>query len=135
MPSPLIGFHHLRVVAGVADPPRLLGDNRLHHKLALAKARAICECQFFQGMGFYKSFPITNIAKVIRESPFPDMSHLGSLGGKTNSDYTHYGLSSQILYPTLPHINFNTSRGLSAQTGSADDHHILTGTQTRNMGQ
>ena len=41
----------------------------MDHKLALAKARAIYECQLFQGMGFYyKSSPITNIAKAICES-------------------------------------------------------------------
>ena len=53
-------------------PPSLLGENCLHHKLALAKARAIYECQLFQGMGFYNSSPITNIAKAICESLFAE---------------------------------------------------------------
>jgi hypothetical protein len=32
------------VLPEAPDPPPLLGNNPLHHKLALAKARAICEC-------------------------------------------------------------------------------------------
>ena len=52
------------------DPPPLLGDNRLYHKLAIARAGAICESKPFQRMGFHNSSPITNIAKAICESLF-----------------------------------------------------------------
>jgi hypothetical protein len=31
-------------LCSAVHPPTLLGDNPLHHKLALARARAICEC-------------------------------------------------------------------------------------------
>ena len=53
-------------------PPPLLEHNRLYHKLAVAKARAICECQPLQGMVFYYPSPITNIAKAICESLFSE---------------------------------------------------------------
>ena len=33
-----------RLLGRTEDPPPLLGDNRLHHKLAIARAGAICEC-------------------------------------------------------------------------------------------
>jgi hypothetical protein len=40
----------------------------LHHKLAIAKAGAICECQHFPRMCFYHSSPIPGMAKAICES-------------------------------------------------------------------
>ena len=41
-----------------ADPPPLLGHNPLYQKLAVAKARATCECQPLQGRGLY--FPLSS---------------------------------------------------------------------------
>jgi hypothetical protein len=70
--SSSVPYCYLIPVDAVGHPFLPLGDNQLHHKLALAKARAICECYLFEGMSFYKSSSITNIAKAICESLFAE---------------------------------------------------------------
>ena len=48
-----------------SHPFSSLGVNGLYHKLAVAKARAICECQLFQRMGLYYAPSFTKLAKAI----------------------------------------------------------------------